>query len=157
MPQKYKIIELILIEKYILFRSTHPIKPLTFQCIQNSVLFILIVSLDSGQRLVGRDSAESIRTNCIDKNLHYGSVVNGLARIQDRQLKFLYTNECELCLFLRVVFGLWIMFREILYTLKHNYCFRMHDSTLTTGARNEFWLGKQGRHYEYFSHSTLLV
>ena len=63
---------------------------------------------------------------------YFGSVIDGLVRIQDRQLKFLYTNECELCLFLRVVFGLWNMFREILYTLIPNYCFQMLDSTSTT-------------------------
>ena len=30
------------------------------------------------------------------------------------------------------VFGLWNMFREVLYTLIPNYCFRMLDSTSTT-------------------------
>ena len=83
------------------------------------------------------EQAGSFGSKLPPKNLQniFGSVIDGLVRIQDRQLKFLYTNECELCLFLRVVFGLWNMFREILYTLTPNYCFRMLDSTSTTGAR----------------------
>ena len=61
LPRKYKIIELILIEKYNPFGSTHPTKPLFLQRIQNSVLFILIVSIDSGLGWVNPNQTASTK------------------------------------------------------------------------------------------------